>query len=76
MAAMVERHWLGIANYCEPDNKVSLGFMEGLNNKIRVIQRRAYGIKDQKYLMLKVITSFIKEPKTGCIHAQQTQKSY
>jgi transposase len=64
-AEMVERHWDGIISYCHPDHKISLGFMEGLNNKIRVIQRRAYGIKDQEYLMLKVITSFIKEPKTG-----------
>ena len=61
-ARMIERHWEGIVSYCHPDNKVSLGFMEGLNNKIRVIQRRAYGIKDQEYLKLKVITSFIKEP--------------
>jgi transposase len=60
-AAMIERHWDGIVSYCHPDNKVSLGFMEGLNNKIRVIQRRSYGIKDREYLMLKVITSFIKE---------------
>jgi transposase len=60
-AAMVERHWDGIVSYCHPDHKVSLGFMEGLNNKIRVIQRRAYGIKDQEYLRLKVITSFIKD---------------
>ncbi|MSR83137.1 MAG: hypothetical protein EXS58_09465, partial [Candidatus Latescibacteria bacterium] len=36
--------------------------MEGLNNKIRAIQRRAYGIKDQRYLMLKVLTSFIPDP--------------
>jgi transposase len=63
-AAMIERHWDGIVSYCHPDHKVSLGFMEGVNNKIRVIQRRAYGIKDQDYLMLKVITSFIKEPKS------------
>jgi len=61
-AAMIERHWDGIISYCQPENKVSLGFMEGLNNKIRVIQRRAYGIKDQEYLMLKVISSFIDEP--------------
>lgn len=60
-SALIERHWAGIISYCHPENKVSLGFMEGLNNKIRVIQRRAYGIKDQEYLMLKVITSFIKE---------------
>jgi transposase len=60
-AELVERHWDGIASYCHPEAKVSLGFMEGLNNKIRVIQRRAYGIKDQEYLRLKVITSFIKD---------------
>jgi transposase len=38
--------------------------MEGLINKIRVIQRRAYGITNEEYLMLKVITSYIKEPKS------------
>lgn len=59
-AAMIEKHWDGIVSYCHPDNKVSLGFMEGLNNKIRVIQRRAYGIRNDEYLRLKVITSFIK----------------
>jgi transposase len=62
-ADLVERHWDGIISYCHPDHKISLGFMEGLNNKIRLIQRRAYGIKDQEYLMLKVITSFIHEQK-------------
>ena len=38
---MIERHWDGIVSYCHPDNKESLGFMEGLNTKIRVTQRRA-----------------------------------
>jgi Transposase len=33
---MIDRHWDGIAAYCRPENKVSLGFVEGLNNKIRV----------------------------------------
>lgn len=61
-AAMIERHWDGIAVYCLPENKVSLGFMEGLNNKIRLIQRRAFGIKDLHYLKLKVLTSFIQDP--------------
>jgi len=37
--------------------------MEGLNNKIRLIQRRAYGIRDKEYLMLKVVTSFIQDKK-------------
>lgn len=31
-AAMIERHWEGIAAYSKPQNKVSLGFVEGLNN--------------------------------------------
>lgn len=60
-AAMIEKHWDGIVSYCHPDNKVSLGFMEGLNNKIRVIQRRAYGIRNDEYLRLKVLTSFIND---------------
>jgi len=55
-AEMIERHWDGIAAYCNPDNKVSLGFVEGLNNKIRVIQRRAYGLRDEEYLRLKILT--------------------
>jgi len=61
-AAMIERHWDGVVSYCHPNRKVSLGFMEGLNNKIRVIQRRSYGIRDMKYLKLKVLTSFIEVP--------------
>lgn len=55
-AAMIDRHWEGIAAYCHPDNKVPLGFVEGLNNKIRVIQRRAYGLRDEEYLRLKILT--------------------
>ena len=60
-AQMIERHWDGIAAYCPPENKVSLGFVEGLNNKIRVIQRRAYGLRDEEYLRLKVLTCMLPE---------------
>jgi transposase len=59
-AEMVERHWEGIAAYSRPENKVSLGFVEGLNNKIRVIQRRAYGLRDEEYLRLKILTCMLK----------------
>jgi transposase len=58
-AEMIDRHWDGIAAYCEPQNKVSLGFVEGLNNKIRVLQRRAYGLRDEEYLRLKVLTCML-----------------
>lgn len=63
-AELIERHWDGIAAYCKPENKVSLGFVEGLNNKIRVLQRRAYGLKDQEYLKLKVLTCMLPDLKT------------
>jgi transposase len=56
---MIERHWDGISAYCHPENKVSLGFVEGLNNKIRVIQRRAYGLRDEEYMRLKILTCML-----------------
>ncbi len=58
-ADMIDRHWDGIAAYCKPENNVTLGFVEGLNNKIRVFQRRAYGLRDEDYLRLKVLTCML-----------------
>jgi len=58
-AEMIERHWDGLAAYCQPQNKIALGFVEGLNNKIRVVQRRAYGLRDEEYLRLKVLTMML-----------------
>ena len=58
-AEMIDRHWDGIAAYCQPKNKVSLGFVEGLNNKIRAIQRCAYGLRDEEYLRLKILTCML-----------------
>jgi transposase len=56
---LIERHWDGIAAFIQLEDKISLGFVEGLNNKIRVIQRRAYGLRDEEYLRLKVLTSML-----------------
>lgn len=58
---MIENHWEGIVSYCKEENKVKLGFVEGLNNKIRVIQRKAYGYRDEEYLRLKILTSFLEK---------------
>ena len=60
-ARMIDRHWDGIAAYCEPRNKVPLGFVEGFNNRIRVLQRRAYGLRDEEYLRLKILTCMLPE---------------
>lgn len=58
-AGLVERHWDGIEAYCHVENKVALGFVEGLNNRIRVLQRRAYGYRDEEYFRLKVLTCML-----------------
>ncbi len=58
---MIEKHWEGIASFCKPENKISIGFVEGFNNKIRVIQRRAYGLRDEEYLRLKILTSTLPD---------------
>lgn len=60
-ARMIDQHWDGIAAYCQPQNRVPLGFVEGANNKIRVIQRRAYGLRDEEYLRLKILTCMLPE---------------
>jgi transposase len=39
--------------------QIALGFVEGLNNKVRVLQRRAYGLRDEEYLRLKILTCML-----------------
>ena len=55
-AEMTDRHWDGIASCCKPENSVALGFAEGMNNTIRVIQRRCCGLRDEEYQLPKVLT--------------------
>ena len=33
--------------------------VEGLNGKIRGLQRRAYGFRDEEYLKLKIVAAFL-----------------
>jgi transposase len=58
-AALIDRHGDGIAAYCGPANTGALGFVEGLNNKIRVLQRRAYGLRDDECLRLTILTCML-----------------
>lgn len=55
---MLESRCDEIFAYCEPENKVSLGFVARLNNEIRVIQCRACG-RDEECLRLKVLTTML-----------------
>ena len=58
---MIEKHWDGIATHSEPTHTIPLGFVEGFNNKIRTIQRRAFGLRDEEYLALKIQTLALPE---------------
>jgi len=58
-ATLIETHWDGIEAYCHVENKVALGLVESLNNHIRVLQRRAYGYRDEDYFRLKILTCLL-----------------
>ena len=61
-AEMIDTHWDGIASFCRSENKsVPLGFVEGLNNKIRSLQTRAFGFRDEEYLRLKILTTSLNK---------------
>jgi transposase len=51
-AQTMREHRAGILNYYE--SQVTTAALEGTNAKIRVMQRRSYGIRDEKYLELKI----------------------
>ena len=49
---MVQRHEEGILRYFV--KRVTGGISEGMNNKIKVVKRRAYGYRDPAYFILKI----------------------
>lgn len=55
-ADMLERRAYGILNHC--DYPIHTSKLEGVNNKIKVIKRKAYGFHDDRYFSLKVIQAF------------------
>jgi transposase len=48
----LRRHEDGLLNHA--DYPIDTGRLEGINNKIKVIKRKAYGFHDTRYFMLKV----------------------
>ena len=71
VARMVERHWEGIVSWCKQENRVPLGFVEGLNSRIRKIQAQGYGFKDIKHLELKIMTCLLPEPPVMRINIEE-----
>ena len=58
-ARMLERHREGILNHC--DHPIHTSKLEGINNRIKVIKRDAYGYHDERYFTLKVKQAFDPE---------------
>jgi transposase len=50
------RHEKGIVNHCR--YPIHTGRLEGINNKIKVIKRQAYGFRDDTYFILKIKGAF------------------
>ena len=55
-AKMLCRYRYGILNHC--DYPIHTRTLEGVNNKTKVIKRKAYGYYDLRYFSLKIIQAF------------------
>lgn len=53
VAETVKRYMYGVMNYFK--HRVTNAASEAFNNKINVIKRRAFGFRDIKYFMLKIL---------------------
>lgn len=52
LCKMLESHRTGILNYFS--HRISTGRLEGFNNKIKVLKRKAYGYRDLVFFKLKI----------------------
>jgi transposase len=68
---MVDSHWEGIVSWCKEENKVPLGFVEGLNGRIRKIQAQGYGYRDIDHMDLKILTCMLPEPSPLTINLEE-----
>lgn len=55
-ARLLEPYLYGIVSRCR--HRLNTSVVEGINNTIKVIKRRAYGYRDQDYFFLKVRAAF------------------
>lgn len=62
-ATTLSRHRKGILNYF--DHRITTGKVEGINNKIKVLKRQAYGYRDKEYFKLRIY--FLHESRYALI---------
>jgi transposase len=51
-ARTLQLHRTGLLNHYR--HRITTGALEGTNNKIKTMQRQAYGYRDQKFFRLKI----------------------
>ena len=61
LADTLENHQKGLLSYFR--HRISTGPLEGLNNKIKVLKRMAYGYRDQEYFKLRLYNLHEERPK-------------
>jgi transposase len=59
-ASTIDTHLEGILNHA--DHPISSGKLEGTNNLIKTIRRKAYGFHDTKYFFLKIMEASRRPP--------------
>lgn len=52
---LVDNHLDGVMNFYSTPTPVKMGYIEGLNNKVKTLIRRHYGFRDKEYLKMKII---------------------
>jgi len=52
---MVDKHLDGVMNFYKTDEHLKMGYIEGLNNKVKTLIRKHYGFRDKEFLKMKII---------------------
>ena len=60
-ATRLQAYWHGILARCR--HPLNTSVVEGINNTIKVIKRRAYGYRDEVYFFLKIRAAFPGNPR-------------
>lgn len=60
-AQRLQSYWHGILARCR--HPLNTSVVEGINNTIKVIKRRAYGYRDEEYFFLKIKAAFPGNPR-------------
>jgi transposase len=60
-AQRLSSYWHGIVSRCR--HPLNTSIVEGINNTIKVIKRRAYGYRDEEYFFLKIRAAFPGIPR-------------